>query len=98
MSEYTPDLSKGIGEMTRDELEAAVGFVLNRCKSGPHRLPEGPNEDVGQCPDCWCPIGVMRPEGETFGDHLADCSLPIRHPGYCEPGGSGHPRAEHVRG
>lgn len=50
----------------------------------------GPNMDIGQCADCWMPVGVMRPDGESFGWHIADCSLPMRHPGYCTPGGNGH--------
>ena len=50
----------------------------------------GPNMDIGQCPDCWMPTGVMRPYGESFGWHTDDCSLPMRHAGYCVPGGSGH--------
>ncbi|QMU97831.1 hypothetical protein FVO59_11905 [Microbacterium esteraromaticum] len=56
----------------------------------PHPEPAGPNMDLGQCADCWMPIGVMRPDGESFGWHSADCSLPMRHSGYCQPGGVGH--------
>ena len=63
-----------------------------------HRGPEGPNEDLGACPDCWSISYALRPEGETFGYHLPDCSLPERHESYCEPGGSGHPRAQKIRG
>lgn len=66
--------------------------------AGTHPLPEGPNEDVGQCGTCHGPVGVPRPEGETMGLHADDCSLPIRHPGECEPGGDGHPVAPVVRG
>lgn len=55
-----------------------------------HDPVAGPNMDLGQCPDCWMPIGVLRPYGESFGWHSGDCSLPLRHPGYCAPGGSGH--------
>lgn len=60
----------------------------------------GPNMDMGQCGQCWMPVGVMRPEGETFGWHSDDCSLPLRHPGYCKPGGEGHrvPVGEKIRG
>ena len=60
----------------------------------------GPNMDMGQCPKCWMPMGWMRPEGESFGWHADDCSLPVRHPGYCVGGGSGHmiPDTEHFRG
>lgn len=50
----------------------------------------GPNMDIGQCARCWMPMGAMRPDGESYGWHLDDCSLPMRHAGYCEPGGSGH--------
>jgi hypothetical protein len=50
----------------------------------------GPNMDIGQCPKCWAPMGVMRPDGESFGWHTEDCSLPMRHAGYCKPGGKGH--------
>lgn len=68
------------------------------CPQGPHRGPEGPNEDLAQCHLCWAPSWGMRPEGETFGEHAEDCSLPLRHESYCQPGGSGHPTAEIVRG
>lgn len=65
---------------------------------GPHRFPEGPNEDVSVCPTCWSPTYELRPDGETYGDHLQDCSLPRRHQSYCQPGGAGHPRAATIRG
>lgn len=65
---------------------------------GPHRPPEGPNEDVAVCYECLSVSYVMRPENETFGAHLPDCSLPIRHEKGCIGGGSGHPRAEIIRG
>ncbi len=68
------------------------------CPNGPHRVPSGPNEDVAVCPDCWGMTWVLRPDGETYGDHLADCSLPRRHEGDCKPGGQGHPRAATIRG
>lgn len=68
------------------------------CPEGPHRGPEGPNEDLVQCPRCWSISWALRPEGETFGHHLPDCSLPLRHEGYCVGGGSGHPPAAKVRG
>jgi hypothetical protein len=55
-----------------------------------HPRIAGPNMDIGQCELCWMPMGVMRPEGETFGWHSSDCSLPMRHPGNCAPGGAGH--------
>jgi len=62
-----------------------------------HPALEGPCMDVGQCPDCLWPMGVLRPPGETFGLHAADCSLPERHYGFCVGGGSGHPVGK-VRG
>lgn len=63
-----------------------------------HRPPEGPNEDVAVCETCGSLTFRMRPERETYGDHLPDCSLPRFHESYCRPGGSGHPRAELIRG
>ena len=94
------------GRMTIPEaLEylAGDGFTfqrvpVERCPMGPHRGPQGPNEDIGQCFYCGSPSWVMRPWGETFGEHAADCSLPIWHESYCEGGGTGHPEAPVVRG
>lgn len=87
-----------------DELEA-VTYDLGPtcsppedCSSRSHRWPEGPNEDVGVCPHCWMGTWEMRPDGETYGDHLPDCSLPRRHESHCVPGGQGHPRAATIRG
>lgn len=68
------------------------------CPHGPHRGPEGPNEDLDQCTVCWSLSHCMRPEGETYGHHLPDCSLPVRHESHCRPGGSGHPPAPLIRG
>ena len=68
------------------------------CPRGPHRPPEGPNEDVGACPVCGAMSFELRPEGETYGEHLPDCSLPVRHESYCQPGGEGHPPSRVVRG
>ncbi len=68
------------------------------CPNGPHRGPQGPNEDLSVCLTCWSPSWEMRPEGETFGHHLPNCSLPLRHESYCLPGGSGHPAGSHIRG
>jgi hypothetical protein len=65
---------------------------------GPHRGPQGPNEDMSVCPTCWSPSYQLRPPGETYGRHLPDCSLPLRHESYCQPGGSGHPAAPVIRG
>ena len=75
-------------------------YVLGEipCPLGPHRGPEGPNEDLGQCPKCWGLSYRMRPEGEEFGGHIPDCSLPRRHESYCVGGGNGHPPAEKRRG
>lgn len=63
-----------------------------------HREPQGPNEDIASCTSCWGITFTLRPEGETFGLHADDCSLPVRHEGYCVGGGEGHPPAEHIRG
>lgn len=70
----------------------------DECPRGPHRGPQGPNEDIAQCLLCLSPSRRMRPWGETFGTHMFDCSLPIWHEGYCQPGGDGHPLAPIVRG
>jgi hypothetical protein len=64
----------------------------------PHRYPQGPNEDVGPCPGCGGNSWELRPEGETYGYHARDCSLPIRHEGNCVGGGSGHPAVVKIRG
>ena len=74
------------------------GHTAEDCPMAPHRLPEGPNEDVAQCGWCMSPMHVMRKWGETFGNHIPDCSLPIWHESYCKPGGEGHPVAPTVRG
>lgn len=63
-----------------------------------HRGPEGPNEDIAQCAGCGTVSFSMRPAGETFGWHDDDCSLPIDHPSYCQPGGNGHEPAPTIRG
>lgn len=68
------------------------------CPDKPHRGPEGPNEDIGQCQKCGSPCYRMRPAGEEFGGHAPDCSLPQRHESYCQPGGDGHPAPEVMRG
>lgn len=65
---------------------------------GTHRPPEGPNEDMDQCPRCGSLSHTMRPVGETYGWHLKDCSLPERHESSCQPGGAGHPDAPLIRG
>ena len=59
-----------------------------------HRFPQGPNEDLAQCGGCGEITYSRRPAGVTFGWHLEDCSLPVDHLGYCQPGGEGHPRPE----
>jgi len=61
------------------------------CPRAPHRGPEGPCEDVAQCGLCGLPSFDLRPEGETYGFHARDCSLPLRHEGACVGGGTGHP-------
>lgn len=58
---------------------------------GPHRAPEGPCEDIGQCNTCKRPTFAMRPPGECYGHHAPDCSLPERHERGCVGGGNGHP-------
>lgn len=70
----------------------------DECPYAPHRGPQGPNEDLSQCMQCGMPSWSKRPPGETFGEHLEDCSLPVDHESYCEPGGDGHAPSEHVRG
>lgn len=73
-------------------------YMFGNCPIGPHRGPQGPNEDLAQCAGCGSVSYAMRPEGETYGLHAADCSLPNRHPGHCEGGGAGHLPAPTVRG
>ena len=68
------------------------------CLSHAHRGPQGPNEDISWCAKANLPTYSLRPAGETFGHHLPDCSLPIDHPSYCQPGGNGHPPAKVIRG
>jgi len=70
----------------------------DECPDGPHRGPEGPCEDLGQCGKCLSPSWRLRPKGERFGDHIPDCSLPDPHPGFCMGGGWGHPPTEVMRG
>lgn len=70
----------------------------DECPEGPHRGPQGPNEDIAQCGRCLSISHSLRPASETFGYHLADCSLPVRHEGYCVGGGSGHEPAATIRG
>lgn len=96
-----PDRLAVLDDDTREWLTAKYArarAVLEACPDGPHRPPQGPNEDLSMCTTCWRPTYALRPEGETYGDHIADCSLPVRHEGYCQPGGGGHPRAANVRG
>ncbi|AMS02708.1 hypothetical protein BJD55_gp058 [Gordonia phage Yvonnetastic] len=73
-------------------------YPISNCPKGPHRGPQGPNEDVSVCDVCWMMSYSMRPEGETFGWHIADCSLPVDHESYCVGGGDGHPPARKIRG
>lgn len=63
-----------------------------------HRGPQGPNEDLAQCPRCLRITWAKRPSNETFGLHASDCSLPVDHDSYCEPGGTGHAQAAVIRG
>lgn len=78
----------------------ALRYIDTRenCPRQPHRGPQGPNEDLGQCPLCLSISYSMRPEGETYGLHLEDCSLPVGHESNCQPGGAGHLVGSHVRG
>lgn len=75
--------------------DVLLGLANGEC--GAHRGPEGPNEDLAQCPVCWMPTSSMRPESESFGWHKPDCSLPLRHEGFCQPGGLGHTRPDGVK-
>lgn len=68
------------------------------CPDGPHRGPQGPNEDLGQCSKCGSMGFSIRPAGEEFGGHVDDCSLPQDHQSYCQPGGAGHPPPRLMRG
>lgn len=68
------------------------------CPLGPHRGPEGPCEDLAQCPQCGAPTWSMRPPGEVYGGHAPDCAAPERHEGHCPPGGEGHGEPVLVRG
>lgn len=81
-----------------DALPWGQMYVPEECPHGPHRGPQGPNEDLAQCYFCYSPSRTMRPWGETYGRHTEDCSLPIWHESFCEPGGSGHPEAPNLRG
>ena len=62
-----------------------------------HREPRGPCEDISQCGLCGAITFALRPEGETYGFHEPDCSLPLLHENFCVGGGSGHPPGK-VRG
>ena len=77
---------------------SAPAAVRPQCPDSPHRGPQGPNEDLAQCPTCLAPSWAMRPDGEVIGLHLDDCSLLNRHEGHCVGGGEGHPPADVVRG
>ncbi len=89
------DWLPGFDEIDNEPLWPYRGKV---CPDGPHRGPAGPNEDIGQCDKCGSGSFSMRPEGETFGRHWSDCSLPNRHQGECIGGGAGHPDAPKIRG
>lgn len=66
----------------------------------PHRGPQGPNEDMGVCSKCWGMSWALRPDDESFGWHISDCSLDLRHESYCVGGGNGHamPQGWKLRG
>lgn len=81
------------------DLPPALPFAHpDECPDGPHRGPQGPCEDLSQCPRCLVPSWAMRPAGEEIGLHADDCSLPRPHKGYCVGGGTGHAPADVVRG
>jgi hypothetical protein len=83
----------------RDAALVALEHVKAKpCPNEPHRDPQGPNEDLSACPACGALTYELRPEGETYGDHLPDCSLPQRHESHCQPGGAGHPTAPVICG
>jgi hypothetical protein len=75
-----------------------MSTTTETCPDGPHRGPQGPNEDLGQCQTCKALSYRPRPTGETYGHHSPDCSLPEEHQSYCQPGGAGHSPAPTVRG
>jgi len=83
---------------TKEEYAANVASIKAECDAGEHRGPEGPNEDLAQCPLCWSVTFSRRPDGETFGNHTDECSLPSEHLSFCVSGGSGHPPASKARG
>ena len=76
----------------------AEWLPVSGCPHGPHRGPQGPNEDLGMCHVCWMPSYTRRPAGEEFGGHIDDCSLPGDHASYCIGGGVGHPEPVVRRG
>jgi hypothetical protein len=86
--------------MTSSGVIFPPGWPLDpdQCPDGPHRGPQGPNEDLAQCFSCLMPSWMLRPEGQEYGRHLADCSLPRRHESWCVGGGDGHPDAPVQRG
>lgn len=94
--------SKSDVAATLDELSPIVFYEYlenpEKCPNAPHRGPQGPNEDIAVCDLCGSLTHSLRPEGETFGYHAVDCSLPERHGGYCVRGGNGHPPAKIIRG
>jgi hypothetical protein len=85
-------------DVDSDVVFRPIPIPQSECSRAPHRGPEGPNEDMSQCPQCWGFSWELRPEGETYGRHADDCSLPVRHESYCQPGGQGHPDAPKLRG
>lgn len=86
---------------TAEDLRAYITPLYPHTRANcprPHRFPEGPNEDLGCCPECGGISWELRPEGQTYGYHDTDCSLPNRHEGHCVGGGAGHPAAAKIRG
>ena len=101
LAKYGDEIQAFWESVTDEELTELASFgsvPRNECPDRPHRGPEGPNEDLGQCWKCGSLSHSMRPEGEEFGGHIKDCSLPQRHESYCKPGGQGHPEPKLRRG
>lgn len=67
------------------------GITAENCPYGPHRGPQGPNEDLAQCFHCGTISHRMRPWGDTFCGHLDECGLPIWHASLCAPAELPHP-------
>src|SRR5690606_16989245 len=69
----TPERRARIDAWFAEPLEDIADPIDPRDCDEDHPELAGPNMDLGQCGKCWMPMGVMRPEGESFGWHLDDC-------------------------